>query len=267
MAKGSVQAKNKEFYQRLYSKSGIISHILHMSISFDQQSKAKVNKKVLSPYIDNALSIENEAGVSLLDFGSGWGSMLRKIPKELNLYCFDLSQKSMQLTCATLGKLGYNIHKARVTENKIVPENLDFIVCSHVLEHVDSDIDTLRLFSVALKESGVLLINVPINEVWEDPKHIRFYDEKSVRQALRTAGFELISIDEVDRWTGFLLSTECSTEYVSVLKKLIFKSLRVFLAIIPLSVCTYLETLFLKKRPFQQMIIVARRVKEPLINI
>ena len=50
-------------------------------------------------------------------------------------------------------------------------ESFDFIICSHVLEHVDYDIKALNEINRVLKKSGIAIIMVPIilmDENFED---------------------------------------------------------------------------------------------------
>jgi SAM-dependent methyltransferase len=89
-----------------------------------------------------------------------------------------------------------------------VSESYDWIICSHVLEHVD-DAKALRELNRILKLDGLLMLMVPLVEGWthtyEDPSittpagrlrffgqhdHVRFYGA-DVRDRITGAGFAL----------------------------------------------------------------------------
>lgn len=93
-------------------------------------------------------------------------------------------------------------------ENIQYPDNsFDVIVCSHVLEHVPSDMQAMREFHRTLKEAGYALIMVPItaDNTFEDPSvkntaerrrlygqddHVRRYGP-DIKDRLEGAGFQV----------------------------------------------------------------------------
>lgn len=255
--------ENKDFYNELYDKKNSVSHFIHMMVSFDQQSKAKLNRKFLSPYIKQALADLDKGDITLLDFGSGWGSFLLKAPRKMKLYCFDLSKQSMEAVSKTLGYLGFEVFHAKVRDDSnIDPKGLNFIVCSHVLEHVDNDVKLLEMFHRALSEDGVLLVNVPINEVWEDPKHVRAYTVSTMRKLLVESGFQVLVESEEDKWTGFLLEKEFAQRQTTTAIKFFVRALRLLLALTPLYLVKYTEKVLFSGRAYQQLILIVGKVSK-----
>lgn len=258
--KESVIQENKAFYERLYRKKSSFAYLLHMTVSYDQQSKAKLNKKYLSPYFDHFVEVRPNTSPTLLDYGSGWGTFLKKTPRNFKLYCFDLSEHAMQRTCSSLGRLGLNVSPATIDEGSLIePTELDFIVCSHVLEHVEDDRKILDMFYRGLSEKGVLLINIPINEVWDDPKHLRSYTRDSVDMLLHKAGFEIIEMIEADKWTGFFLEREFLSGATTSVSRLAYRACKLILAVLPLGLLKFSERLFMSNRKHQQLIVVAKK--------
>ena len=135
-------------------------------------------------------------------------------------------------------------------------KNYDLIYCSHVLEHVESDLKLLAAFHKNLCDGGKLLLNVPINEVWKDPKHVREYSAKSLQQQLEVSGFSIESATEADRWTAYILDKE----YVSKsLPKTVIRILRLLLAPLPASLLDRMEKVLEERYRCQQLIVVASK--------
>ena len=134
--------------------------------------------------------------------------------------------------------------------------SLDFVCCSHVIEHVDNDDDLVRLFYSILSPGGYLLLNVPINEVWNDPNHVRKYTVSTLMEMLEGSGFIVDKVQEVDRWSAWILHHEkVSKKYHQLLLKLV----RLALVLMPTHVTNKFERLLPAKYKFQQLLILARK--------
>jgi SAM-dependent methyltransferase len=62
------------------------------------------------------------------------------------------------------------------------PGSLDFVLASHVLEHIQHLIPLMRAIHAALKPGGHLGLVAPYassDDAWEDPTHVRAFTEKS----------------------------------------------------------------------------------------
>jgi SAM-dependent methyltransferase len=92
----------------------------------------------------------------------------------------------------------------------------DIVICSHVLEHVERDFESMAEMRRVLARTGQALIMVPVNrrlsETYEDPSitdpdarrrafghpgHVRYYGT-DVTTRLEASGFEVEPIDYVD---------------------------------------------------------------------
>jgi SAM-dependent methyltransferase len=93
-------------------------------------------------------------------------------------------------------------------------ESFDFIVASHILEHIDDTISTLREWKRVLKTGGEIGIMVPHGE-FVDPvdlgdtsmTHRQLFTEKTLELFLRHVGFGIVS--EVVRLERPLASNKC----------------------------------------------------------
>jgi hypothetical protein len=124
---------------------------------------------------------------------------------------------------------------------------------------VDNDVELIKKLSQSLSESGVVLVNVPINEVWQDPKHIRKYDLAYVKKLMMECDLNIISIQETDKLTSFFLKEE-KVKRAGVLKLSFTKAMRVFFGVMPLQVMQIFEKLFLKQHRNQQLIVLAVKI-------
>ena len=101
--------------------------------------------------------------VSILDIGCGLGSLIRelKIIGYLSVKGIDLSDQAIDYCL----KQGFDVQKSSIAEYaKSCKFKFDFIVMSHVLEHLEKDeiINTLKqIRENLLKESGKLCLMVP----------------------------------------------------------------------------------------------------------
>jgi SAM-dependent methyltransferase len=90
--------------------------------------------------------------------------------------------------------------------NKINNKYYDFIMCTHVLEHLINPIEVLYEIKNALTDDGIIYIEVPLqlNELNNSQsethfmhEHINFFNPKSMKSLLELAGFETIFIGEI----------------------------------------------------------------------
>lgn len=93
--------------------------------------------------------------------------------------------------------------------------NFDIILLLDVLEHLRSPLATLKKMRVCLKEGGNIIVSLPNVANWRvrwdllfgrfeysdygilDKTHLRFFNEKSAKELLRHAGFDIIEFDIV----------------------------------------------------------------------
>lgn len=251
---------NKVFYGRLYRRSNPLFHLLRAKTSFDQQSKSRVNLNALRPYIGEK---GRQDVIRLLDYGCGWGTFLletARVYPNIELFCFDIVEDAVENLQRTMATLGTSVTPLESNNNGFLSgeSSFDFIVCSHVLEHVESDKDLIKQFLSMLAPDGYLLVNVPINEVWNDPKHIRRYTQQTIVSLIETSGYSVEFIDQVDRWTSYLLTHETKpTRALTLLPWT--RGLRLSLSLLPPRFYQFLEYRLLRNHQPQQCVVIAKK--------
>ncbi len=137
---------NKEYYSRLYRTRHPWLFRLRGRISFDQQSKTRLNRLAVVPLIEQGVARGNRMRV--LDFGCGWGTFLLSLPRKgIETYGFDIAEESMAALEEVMRSRRRGFHRARWdSEGGLTPREFDLVVCSHVLEHVESDETLLKEF-------------------------------------------------------------------------------------------------------------------------
>jgi 2-polyprenyl-3-methyl-5-hydroxy-6-metoxy-1,4-benzoquinol methylase len=245
---------NRDYYDGLYRQGNPLMHLIRAHISFDQRSKSRSNYTVIGPVI--AQMIKEQEKVKVLDYGSGWGAFLLNLPRDpiIDSYCFDISDHAIEGLKRAMNILGRTVEEVSIDDKgNITPNNFDLIVCSHVLEHVESDQNLLSQLVQALRPGGYLLVNVPINEVWDDPKHVRTYDLSRLKNVLRNAELRISDQLKSDKWSGYILRRETRT--TKPLVKIALRGFRALLAIMPYEGVCWSEK-FLPEEPYHQLIML-----------
>ncbi len=247
---------NKEFYNNLYKKRSPLISLLYSKVSFDQQSKSKLNISAIKNFFGNKFS----SPLKVLDYGFGHGSLLLKYKSSHQLYGCDISKEAVANFPSVAALAGKEVKTGTVEEflSKYSEVKFDVITLSHIIEHVDDELLLLKSLVDKLSKDGVILINVPINEVWEDPKHVRKYDQEYLQSVLKTCGLKSNYILEADKLTSFFLIEEM-VKKAGKLKMIFIKFLRFVFALLPLSATKLFENIFLSKHLNQQLIVLATK--------
>lgn len=151
-------------------------------------------------YLLNSLPEDKEAFI--LDIGCGYGQVLADLKKRgyKNIKGIDILHEAVK-----------NVNAMKIAAEKIddlidfckqSTQLYDFIIMSHVLEHIEKEkiIEVLSLIkNKLLKQKGSLLIVVPnaqsntgVYWAYEDFTHMLLFTAGSVLFVLRTAGFKSI---------------------------------------------------------------------------
>jgi 2-polyprenyl-3-methyl-5-hydroxy-6-metoxy-1,4-benzoquinol methylase len=249
----TVEQQNLAFYERHYRAAHPLMFWLHGQLSYDQQSKTRPNLAQLRPALERLLREQPARTLRVLDYGSGFGTLLLALPRErITLHAYDLSERAVTQLQAAARMWGCDISGLDLTAQGAPRGELDVVVCSHVLEHVADDDALLARFASALRPQGLLLLNVPINELWEDPKHARRYDEATLRSLLARHGFGVIELRQLDRVSAFMHARERGR-----VSRALLRPVRLLLSRAPTQAISWIERAWLAHLPAQQLLVLA----------
>lgn len=166
-----------------------------------ERSLANYNRWIVSRLVDE---FRRRSYRSVLDFGAGVGSLAILFREMVGTAPLTLEIDGDQR--AILSRRGFQPY---VSIDQL-PDDIDMIYTSNVLEHISDDIGALRELHGHLAPGGRIVIFVPAFEmIWTtlDDKvgHFRRYTKKSLTQHLDEAGFVIERIGYRDS-VGFLLA-------------------------------------------------------------
>lgn len=248
-----IENINRSFYNKLYKRRHRLLQLIYPYVSYDQQCKSKHNIK----FIKTEILRNQHDNFSFLDYGFGHGSLILKVPLKNNLFGCDISLEAVTNFPRVARLVGKNV-VTFVPEDidiRLKDTKLDMICLSHVIEHVDSDDGLLKSLLVKLAPTGKFLINVPINEIWVDPKHVRKYSKEYMQELADKCGLKIEECVEVEKWSGYFLELE-KVRKVSRPVVLVVKSMRFLFALLPLRMIRFLERVFLSKRFINRQLVV-----------
>jgi len=156
-------------------------------------------------------SVLNDTEKSILDFGCGYGQMLKALKS--NGFKFiegaDINEDAIKhLRSQGILANDLNANSNFYSENAA---SFDFIIMSHVLEHIPKTevINHLILLKTLLKPNGALIVMVPNAQsntgcywAYEDFTHNLLFTGGSLYYVLKAAGFSSVDFLDVDCLAG-----------------------------------------------------------------
>jgi len=156
-----------------------------------------------------ALRVLRRAGLPLdrakvLDYGFGAGTFYRYCPVSAKLSGVEQDPVVCQEVTNMLSRRGYQhidlqtIDIEGWKEHPLLRKQYDIFLCSHVLEHLPDPVDFLKIARSCIKQAGVFVGLVPINERAENPHHLQKVDRAAVERWASQAGYEVSYYEEND---------------------------------------------------------------------
>ena len=169
---------------------------------------------------------DKDVDVSILDFGCGFGQNLKALYHIgfNDLTGYDIEPNAIKFCIEN----NINVIDGRAVNLKAVSKRFDFIIATHVLEHIPKNliIETLRELRNLLSDNGKIFVAVPNAQSntscywrYEDFTHTTLFTAGSLFYVLREAGYTDIELRDKDCLAGLL-------GFKRVFKKLLLKTYR-----------------------------------------
>lgn len=169
--------------------------------------KESLNVEVMKNYNNFIASIpmKNIENINqVIDFGAGIGtiSLIFREKYKINPICIEIDNKNQKY----LLERGLNFFD----DLSLIKHKSDLIFSSNVLEHINNDIDILRLIKDSLNIGGRLYLYLPAKKIlWsqldEIAGHYRRYEISEIKQKCEQVGFKVTYAYYAD-FLGFFAS-------------------------------------------------------------
>lgn len=142
----------------------------------------------------------------LLDVGCGLGLFLERLQAvypDAEAVGVELAPEMAALAAE---REGLSIHLCPFNELDIEAQSVDVLSMNHMLEHLADPVSQLQHAAALIPQGGLLSVEVPCMEGWArrwfkkwywghlPPQHLQLFSEQSLRHALVSSGFEVVSV-------------------------------------------------------------------------
>ena len=153
---------------------------------------------------------ERFIGDRVLEAGCGIGNFTEQLLDRERLVCVDIDQFYVEIISRRFGHLENVRTEAfdladQPALRALSAENIDTIISLNVLEHVEDDAAVLTAFNDVLQPGGYAIVLVPAHP-WlfsaadEALGHHRRYTRRQLNRSLKEAGFDVVALDEFNRF-------------------------------------------------------------------
>ena len=128
------------------------------------KAEADANQKKIRDTEWNAIKDFIPRGAKFLDVGCGAGYAMKKASEELGCNCYGIDPDPGEHGVGRYDAASVSGLKIIKGESEALPfedNSFDVVYCSHVLEHVSDEIQSLREMKRVLKPGGTLVIGMP----------------------------------------------------------------------------------------------------------
>ena len=166
-----------------------------------ESTYAERNERLVAFWKDSRFVTQDSR---LLDVGAGSGHLARSLEKRLpgiQILCVEESESLRN----QLGRQGFAV--AENLDSISSNRSFDAVLLIEVIEHVPDPVDFLDHLRRHLDLEGRIFLTTPCGELrngsratnaYDTPEHVQFFTEKSLRLAVKKAGFRDITYEYID---------------------------------------------------------------------
>jgi 2-polyprenyl-3-methyl-5-hydroxy-6-metoxy-1,4-benzoquinol methylase len=169
--------------------------------NFEESMYAERNERLVDFWEERQLVT---GGSKILDVGAGTGhlahSLRRRFP-EIDMHCV----KESETLRDRLERQGFTVSKSL---DSISPDrSFGAVLLIEVIEHIADPVDFLDRLRQCLNPEGRIFLTTPCGELrngslvanaYDTPEHVQYFTEKSLRLAIKKAGFRDITYECID---------------------------------------------------------------------
>jgi 2-polyprenyl-3-methyl-5-hydroxy-6-metoxy-1,4-benzoquinol methylase len=168
---------------------------------FEESMYAERNERLVAFWEERQLVT---GGSRILDVGTGTGHLARSVRRRLpgiDMHCVEESETLRE----SLERQGFTVSKNLDPISS--DHSFDAVLMIEVIEHVADPVDFLDRLRKCLDPKGQIFLTTPCGELrngsrttnaYDTPEHVQFFTEKSLRLAIKKAGFRDITYEYID---------------------------------------------------------------------
>jgi 2-polyprenyl-3-methyl-5-hydroxy-6-metoxy-1,4-benzoquinol methylase len=202
----SKNEKGPSFSLRIYNEYMFHAHGIGSVARLNLKNKLAI--KTISAFVYRKFPLDQLSKLprgSILDVGCGDGEFLT-VAKEMGFLPLGI-EIDLQAYLAAKNR-GLNVLHGSYKTLENLSQKFDYIVCSHVIEHVHDPVDFIEKLVGVAKPSSTIFLSWPnpdsiilslFKKYWrglEAPRHISLPSEESIRKILSTHGWSKIKVNK-----------------------------------------------------------------------
>ncbi|MFA6175277.1 MAG: class I SAM-dependent methyltransferase [Phycisphaerae bacterium] len=140
----------------------------------------------------------------IFDYGFGAGTFFRYCPLSAQLFGVEMDAQNVRDVALMLQTKGYrevDLRQIKIenwSAHPFLRQQYDFILCSHVLEHLVDPVGFLKILRHCLAPGGHFLGLVPLNEREDNPHHVHKPDKAMIASWAENSGYHVQVYCEAD---------------------------------------------------------------------
>jgi len=137
---------------------------------------------------------------NIFEFGFGSGELLLSFQDSNGISGVEISAIAVEKIINKAANKEIREYMFKLADNKNIysysKSAFDLVIASHVIEHLEDTEEFITQIRYLLNDEGIVLIQIPINENFKDPKHVHSFTSISLSQKFQKSGFKTLFIEE-----------------------------------------------------------------------